>query len=291
MLEFDVKGEPVILVPSDFDIQGIQTKEMNRTRRIEISLRCKRDEFPITVSVRYYTNPDQPYVQKDILIKPIKSVRGATLRRVVIEDFVLKPEFGASSRGFTAVNSKSGKGFFFFVASLYGTEQLNTRGGLILAEDVDQPLSAAYETGRVVLGGASGPVAALDDAFKKYIWDDFCVARKSKAPLGTAWTEIELDVANGKERVKSLAKFLEKCNDARKAHPDQSICAVLPRVAQPTDVHLLAAADAVKIDLATVADGDYDKVRDALLAVFPVETLRMLPDRPTPSTEAADKSR
>lgn len=291
MLEFDVNGESLILVPSDFGIQGVQTKNLNRTRRIEIALKSKRDEFPILVFVRYYTNPEQPYVQKDILIKPVKSVKGATLRRVVIEDLVLKPEFGASLRDFKAVNSKSGKGFFFFVASLYGTERLNSRGGLILAQEADHSFSGAYETGRAVLGGASGPVASLDEAFKKYIWGEFCTARTSKAPPGAAWTEIDFDAASAKERVRSLARFAEKCNDARKAHPDQTTCAALSRVVQPTDVHLLAAADAIKVDLATVTDEDYNKVRDGLLAVFPVETLRMLPDRPIPSTEAAEKSR
>lgn len=284
MFEMDLNGEFTALVPSDFDVKSLSAKDTNRVRMVEIELNSKRDKFPVTVFVRYYSNPDWPYIEKTIELKPINPVRGATLRRIVIEDLAVKPEYKPTPGGFALVNAKSGKGIFYLTASIYGAEQLTRFGSVSLAELADQPVDSTYGTGRGVIGAGWAGADSLDQSFRDYVWNNYAIARQKKLTLDNC-ADVSLDAADPKQRAKSLAAFADKCREMRRQHPDQPLCLTPAGPVRPSDVHLLSAVDGIKVDLTSLTPEEATDYREKLLRVFPQETLRFESAKtPAPAT-------
>jgi hypothetical protein len=274
MLDFDVDGKYVTAVPSNFEIKSFGATENNRIRMVEVQLDCKLVDLPITVFVRYFTHPDWPYIQKSLLVKPITTLPKARLRRVVIEDLVLRPELTATPGGVAMVNPKSGSGIYYLAGSVRGVERISRFGDLIVAEEMDVPLDSAYETGRAVIGPGSGGADALDKAFRDYISANYI--RRSKQPLDPC-TDITADFTDPKQFAKSVSDLQTKAAELRKSNPGCSLCLTLSRPVQPGDFHLLAVVDAIKVDLGSATPEQADRTREWLLRVFPPETLLFKP--------------
>lgn len=285
LLEFDVDGGMVMLSPGDFDIKNISSRESNRRVQTEIELACKRSDFPISVFVRYHTSPDWTYMQKSIYIKPVSKVNKATLRRVVVEDLVLNPQLKMTEGGFAFVNPASGKGFYAFVSSLYGSQSLAGFGGLLLAEEANHRLESAYETGRVTVGVGMGGAEAIDTAYRDFVWQNYCIGRSRKQPT-EEFAEVSLDLSDPRQRVQVLGEFAEKCREMRKSDSTRPLCSVLRRIPLPSDVFLLSVVDAISVDLSGLGEEDSTVAKEKLLRTFPVETLRfVLAGAPSESPE------
>lgn len=272
MLEFDVDGKFASMAPSDFEIKSVGSTQAQRGRLVEIQLASKRGEFPLVVLVRYLTHPDWPYIQKSVLIRPVRSVRGAVLKRIVIEDLVLKPDYAITPGGCGAVNAKSGNGLYFLSASLAGTERVGRFGGIVLAEDADVPVRDVYESGKAVVGAASGGVDGLCQAFRDYLWNNYCIARERKLSVDNC-IDAGFELTDAKQRVRSLTTFAAKCSDLRKRNPDKALCLTLSRPVQMSDWHFLSVVDDIKVDLTALKPEDSAKLRESLLRVLPPATL------------------
>jgi len=93
MIDLDYKGEPVSLAPGDFDIRDVDTIKDGNELRTSIRLQSLYDGIPLIIYLRYHRDPTGSYQQKSITILPCKEAAGAVLRRVILDDQVLKPEY------------------------------------------------------------------------------------------------------------------------------------------------------------------------------------------------------
>jgi len=229
MIDLDYKGEPVSLAPGDFDIRDVDTIKDGNELRTSIRLQSLYDGIPLIIYLRYHRDPTGSYQQKSITILPCKEAAGAVLRRVILDDQVLKPEYvpviptprgssgseiaGASaapqeasdrfvfggSSSFAAIDRDSKRGLFFFVTSLVGKEGIGRTGGLRMWQEMYVPVEQGYETGRATIGSVVGPPEILFKRFREFLWEDYCVARgRAPGPDGERVGWDKADVMAGK---------------------------------------------------------------------------------------------
>jgi hypothetical protein len=203
-IDIDYKGEPVSLIPGDFEVRNVESASGKGELQASLKMQGKRDGLPILLYVHYHWNPDGTYLQKSIVIPPFKGAPGAVIRRVVIEDLILSPDFEPVSpspltttadasqpdrftfggySGRAVYNQKARKGVFFFTASLFGKESAVGRS-LTMWEDVYAPLENGYESGRATIGTGNGSPEVLFKRSREFLWNGFCVA-KGRPAAGT----------------------------------------------------------------------------------------------------------
>lgn len=206
MLELQHKGTTITLVPSDFDVKEVNAITRGNETNTYVRLDSHADGIPLTIHVNYYHEPKLDYQQKSITVLPCKKPEGAVLKRVVIEDMMLRSQFrpvtpydplaATDSRAeapadvqgrfrfdrssdFAALDPKSNKGLFFFVNSAVGTESCSRGGNIVMAENLDVPLEKGYESGRATIGTAAGPPEVLYKRFREFLWNS-CAAKTGK---------------------------------------------------------------------------------------------------------------
>ena len=221
MLEIELKGARITLVPSDFDIK--ETSELTRNREVETSVRLDShyDGLPITIYLNYFREPKNAYMQKSITVSPCKAAAGSVLKLVVIDDMRLREQFvpcapidriAGGENGivfdlanlgerfafdrdssFAAIDRKSNRGLFFLVASPRGREMFTTRRSLVLSEEMDAPLEKGFETARATIGAVNGPPEVLYKRFRDFIWNNCCAARRETNGESTVYAASEQD--------------------------------------------------------------------------------------------------
>lgn len=212
LIDLDVKGQPVTLSPSDFEIRGISTDKIDQESQVSLNLHCLKEGYPLHIYLRYHSTPGASYLQKSITIVPCKQPRGAVLRRVTLEYCGLKPEllpvsfaesettssdslvFGRVST-FGVLDAKAGKGLFFFITSASGVESYSPGRGLMVLENTSTPLEQGYQTGRATIGLASGSPEDLYRQFRQFVWRSY-----PPYAIGTGWYGV--DVLQPVERLK-----------------------------------------------------------------------------------------
>lgn len=178
MIEIEQNGEIIMLAPSDFDIQAIDTATKDKMIQTSIELRSHYWGLPLQVFVDYWHDVRNQYQQKSISIQPCKKAPGAVLKRVTIESFRFKDPVvplsltaagfaNEAKSSFTAVEPKSGKGLCFDLPS--GTARFERRHNVIAYEEMNVPLEKGYETGRLALGVTSGKPEAAYLAYRQVL--------------------------------------------------------------------------------------------------------------------------
>jgi len=178
MIEVEYKGETISLVPSDFDIKGIDSAAKGKERRTGVELRSRYWGLPLLVYIDYWRDERNQYQQKSINIPPCKGAAGAVLKRVTIESFhfgnlivPLAPTasgFANDAKScFAAIDPKSGKGLCFDLPS--GKAQFVRGHSLYAYEEMTAPVENGYETGRLALGAASGKPEAAFTAYRQML--------------------------------------------------------------------------------------------------------------------------
>jgi hypothetical protein len=212
LIDLDVKGQPVTLSPSDFEIRGISTDKIDQESRVSLNMHCLKEGYPLQIYLKYHSIPGAGYLQKSIRIVPCKQPQGAVLRRVTLEYCGLKPEllpvsfaesdtpssdslvFGPVST-FGAFDAKAGKGLFFFITSATGVENYSPGRGLMMAENASTPLEQGYQTGRATIGLANGSPEDLYRQFRQFVWRNY-----PPYAIGSGWYGV--DVSQPIERLK-----------------------------------------------------------------------------------------
>ncbi|MCX8053942.1 MAG: hypothetical protein N3B12_09045 [Armatimonadetes bacterium] len=207
VIDLDHNGEPISLIPSDFEVKGVDTVKVGSEMRASVRLQCIRDDIPVVIFLRYYHDPGRSYQQKSVTVEPCAKPRGAVLRRIILDEQALKPEYvpvmpksqlqlpvgstGDSSdqidksdrfvfgghSNFAAFDRGSNRGLFFFVTSPAGKEGVGRTGNVRMWEEVWVPLSEGYETGRATVGLVKGPPEILFKRFREFLWENYCVTR------------------------------------------------------------------------------------------------------------------
>lgn len=197
-IDLDYKGEPVSLVPSDFEVRGADTVKVRGENQISLRMQCMQRDLPLVIYIRYHWDPTKSYLQKSIKIEPYKRAAGAIIRRVVIEDLALTPDFepilpadpsktNPSADSSLAGNDSSGlirdglpqhaafnqkkTGIYFFTASLVGREAYAGGRSLSMWESVYVPLENGYETGRATIGATTGSPELIPRRFSEFLTD------------------------------------------------------------------------------------------------------------------------
>jgi len=236
IIDLDYKGEAVSLAPADFEIREVDTVKLGTELRTTLRLQCIREEIPLVMRLRYHSDPTGWYQQKSIEIEPCKKAAGAILRRIILDDQVLKPDYvpvmpapraadpvgtadpGSAGRfvfdvpsSFAVIDRAAGRGLFFFVTSLVGKEGVGRSGSVRMWEEMYVPLEQGYETGRATIGAVKGPAELLFKRFREFVWDNYCVARKRPMPAEgdrVAWDKADIlagklpePVQGGKARI------------------------------------------------------------------------------------------
>ncbi|MGC8861714.1 MAG: hypothetical protein ACP5R5_02950 [Armatimonadota bacterium] len=208
IIDIDYKGEPISLTPADFEVRGVDEIKIGAELCTTIRLQCVREEIPLVMSLRYHRDPVAAFQQKSIEIEPCKKPPGAILRRIILDDQVLKPEyvpvvpvprevasggetagtssarrfvFGAPS-SFAVIDRIGGRGMFFFVTSVVGKEGAGRTGSARMWEEIYVPLDQGYQTGRATIGAVNGPPEILFKRFREFLWQNYCAARKKPLP-------------------------------------------------------------------------------------------------------------
>ncbi len=195
-IDLDYKGEPVSLVPRDFEVRGADTAKVRGVNQISLRMQCMQRDLPLVVHVRYHWDPLKIYLQKSIKIEPLKRAAGAIIRRVVIEDLALTPDFepipqadavedatstaDSGQEGYDsqrlirdglprhAVFNQKKTGIYFFTASLVGREAYGRGRSLTMWESVYVPIENGYETGRATIGAVTGSPELLASRFQEF---------------------------------------------------------------------------------------------------------------------------
>ena len=206
MIELELDGEYIVLVPSDFDIKGLNQIKKNREIQTIIRLDSHREGIPLAIYVNYFADLKAQFQQKSIEIAANAKLPGAVLKRVVIEDMQLADRFAPVSpvnrfagspkpdltdidtrfqfdgrSNFAAIDPKSKLGLYFFVGSVSGREAFTSRGRLLMWEEMDVPLDKGYQTGRATIGVVTGSPEVIYKRFRKFVWDRYCVLRERDA--------------------------------------------------------------------------------------------------------------
>lgn len=288
MLELEVNGSVRTLAPADFEVKDVSKAKLGRLERTQFTLTSRLDELPITLYVRYFVSPDWPYIQKTVAVKPFGRIRGATLRRVVVDDLSLSdslrepaPECGGPINGAAAFDPASRTGIFWFQASLTGSERLGRSRALTLSEECEHPMDSPYETGRAAIGGARGSADELARAFRDYLSRTFAAAPKGK--------EYKEAVCEGTS-AKSLTELADRCRNLRKEHPNAAILLTLERPVVSADFHLLNAVDALRIDCSRMSLLDFRRTRWNALQAAPPQALRFVPPSAPSEASAEEKT-
>ena len=204
MIELDWKGENLILVPSDFTIQGVGSETKNQEIITSVELRCKVERFPLVVYIDYIRNPKAAYQAKSITIPPRKNVKGAVIRRVTTESVQFKSDlaplstdasgFGSDyKRAFAVVQQKSGKGVCFGATA--GKAAMDRPRRFSVYEETETPAELGWKSGRVWFCAVSGtPGEAfrtyrqmlLDTRYPALAKDTKLVALKTRLPASFA---------------------------------------------------------------------------------------------------------
>lgn len=291
MLELDINGSTRTLAPADFEVKEVGTAESGRVQRTEFTLTSRLDELPITLYVRYFVSRDWPYIQKTVTVRPFGRIRGATLRRVVVDDLSLNdflrepaPECGGPINGLAAFDDASKTGIFWFQGSAAGSERLGRGRTLTLWEDCEHAMGSPYETGRAAIGAARGSVNDLARSFRDYLSNAFVPARKKKR--GPDFADVA-DDKNADTTPSRLAELAELCRSARKKRPDAAVSLTINRPILPADIHLLGIVDVLRIDCSAMNLVDYRRTRWNALQAVPMEALRFIPP---PAPREADSA-
>lgn len=176
MVELEVNGERVTMVPSDFDIKAIDGASKNKERQTSIELRSHLWGYPITVYVEYWTDQRNQYQQKSIIVSPSKLPAGAIIKRITLESFrfvdavlpIAPSESGFANDaklGFAAVEPKSGKGLCWDFPS--GKIAFSGKHGLFAYVEPNVPLEKGYETGRLTIGAVYGKPEAVFAGYRQ----------------------------------------------------------------------------------------------------------------------------
>lgn len=179
LIEIEHQGGLTILAPGDFRFHEATAGKRNQEQQRRVELRCIREGFPLVVYVDYYIEPRASYQQKAIVVRPCAQPEGAVLKRIVIEDMSFRSEFAPlapaekadGGSGFGAIDPGAKRGVFFFVGSRIGREWYSSRGGLMMWEETDVPLSKGHQTGRATIGAAAGPPETLYERYREFAWN------------------------------------------------------------------------------------------------------------------------
>ncbi len=174
MLELEVNGERITMVPSDFDIKDINHASKNKERQTGIELRSHLWGYPITVYVDYWNDERNQYQQKSITVTPSRLPAGAVIRRITVASLRLVDAavpVAASESGFVneaksafaAVEPKSGSGLCWDFPS--GLIAYSSRHWLTAYVEANVPLEKGFKTERLTLGAVYGKP---DAAFANY---------------------------------------------------------------------------------------------------------------------------
>lgn len=171
MLELEVNGERVVMVPGDFDIKAIDTTFKNKEKQTGIELRSHVWGYPITIYVDYYNDERNQYQQKSITVAPSRLPTGAIIRRITVESLrfvdaavplaVSESGFANEAKSaFAAIEPKSGKGVCWnFPAGVITFSGNHTLSAYV---EPNVPLEKGFKTERLTLGAACGkPEAAF----------------------------------------------------------------------------------------------------------------------------------
>ncbi len=174
MIELDHKGERIVLVPTDFNIEAVDQFSRNKVDTIGVELRCRYEGLPLIVDVDYIRDPAALYQQKSITITPCRAAKGAVLRRVTLEEFRFKKNVRPLSVGesgfgddrtsaFAFVEEKSGKGVAFDFPS--GKLSIGINRSLTAVQEMEVPIENGWKSGKFGISAVSSPP---DAAFKSY---------------------------------------------------------------------------------------------------------------------------
>lgn len=193
MLELDFKGEKVYLVPTDFDIKGLDRTSKNREDTLSVELRSRYEGLPITMYVDYMRLPGALYQQKSISVPPCKEAKGAVLRRVTVESIrfrsavqplsVSEAGFGNDPKtAFAFVEPKSGKGVCFDFPS--GKVSISNSRSLLAVQEMEVPIEKGWQSGKFGLSAVSGSPEAAFKAYSQFLLDTRYPALAKDAKLG-----------------------------------------------------------------------------------------------------------
>jgi|GEM_PF-1179125 hypothetical protein len=179
MIDLDVKGKSVRLVPSDFHIETVESVQTGRETRTSFALISKHDAFPqLIVFVDYFYEPKLKYMHKSVAIKPCKNCEHVTIKQVIVESMRIKRQFQpllmdgslAEESNYAVYDPESRKGLYFFINSPKGLVAI---GGsyLTVAETTDAPLSKGFASARVTIGSAAGESSDIFVAYRDLILD------------------------------------------------------------------------------------------------------------------------
>jgi len=282
MIDIDNKGKGVYLAPSDFDIGGVETDRFDTEVRTTFKLQSRAEGVPLTIYLRYHRTQDSPFLQKSIEVTPCKEMAGAILRRVMLEDVQLKPEFvsvspvdrfgGASGEAdkpdltdaktrfvfggvssYAAIDRKSNRGLLFYMDSLYGREAYMPGVGISLYEDLCVPLEKGHQTGRATLATVSGPPEVLFKRFRDLRWDNWCVLRPKLGNDAAASVTLTNDPPSFLQKsgvtepkaalFGALTGLKMACDELRAGKKDMIVDLAGASIGSSLALHLLGAAD------------------------------------------------
>jgi len=178
MLELEVNGERVVMVPGDFDIKAVDTSFKNKERQTSVELRSHVWGCPVTIYVDYYNDERNQYQQKSITISPSKLPTGAVIRRITIEslrfvDAVIPVSVSESGfandakSAFAAIESKSGRGVCWdFPAGVITFSGKRTLSAYI---EPNVPLEKGFKTERLTLGAVYGKPGAAFGCYRQML--------------------------------------------------------------------------------------------------------------------------
>lgn len=213
MVDVEYKGKIISLLPGDFDVMDVKTSEVNKVTKTSIEMLSHNSDFPLRVSVDYYSEPKALYMQKSIHIAPCKKPSGAVLKRVSIEYFrlkdaympvvplnryVLEPgdetkaissdvknDFGFEGYSdFAVVDPKTNKGIFFVAEPQRAKIFATSRHYLTITEEANVPIEKGYETARTTIGVAAGPPEIIYKQYREYLLNSRCAMLGSSKKLG-----------------------------------------------------------------------------------------------------------
>jgi len=177
MLELEVNGERITMVPGDFDIKDIDSSSKNKEKQTSIELRSHLWGYPITMYIEYWRDDRNTYQQKSIIVSPSRLPAGAVIKRITVESFrfadavepvsVTESGFGADAKGaFAAVDpAKTGRGLCWDFAS--GKIAFSGKHNLTAYVEPNVPLEKGYETGRLTLGAVLGKPEAVFAGYRQ----------------------------------------------------------------------------------------------------------------------------
>ncbi len=194
MLELEVNGERLTLVPSDFDIKTIDYASKNNEKQTSIELVSHYWGYPITIYIDYWNNERNQYQEKSIIVNPSATPAGAIIKRITVESFRFADAVhpiaawdsgfvNESKAAFAVVEPKSNRGLCWYFPS--GTIAYVGKHLLDAYVEPNVPLAKGYKTGRLTLGAVTGKPESVFTSYRQMLLEARYSDLAKSAKLGS----------------------------------------------------------------------------------------------------------